>query len=446
MTDIDLPIKNFLKQQAIFDTDVKYAIVAKGRRFGLTKGAANDFIHCALEKKFSKGLWVDTVNSNIDKYIERYFIPHLNKLPRQMWEWRKQAKMLLMNGAYIDFRSAEHPETMEGFGYDKAFLNEAGIILKNEYLWDNAIRPMFWDFPNVKVVIGGTPKGKGKFWELYQQGLNQERPNYRALHYTSFDSPFTAIHALIREDMSTMPERVIKQEIFAEFLEDTGVVFRSFLEIMDAEPKKPMQGHRYVIGVDLAKVEDFTVLAVYDTTTNRQVYQARFNEIDWGMQKARIAETARHYNDGASPASVVIDATGLGDPIVDDLARMGIPVDPIKFTNDQKRQLIEKLVNWIELGRIHMLNIEETRLELANFTYDISETTDRVRYEAPAGFHDDIVIAHALAVWRLFEKAKEVMAKPKSLIRLSYEKKFKNYEANIEGEIVQDQWAEWGAY
>lgn len=444
--EINLPIKNFPKQQSIFDEPSKYKIAVKGRRFGLTKGAANDFIKCALERSFSKGLWVDTVNSNIDKYIERYFLPHLNKLPREMWEWRKQAKMLTINGAYIDFRSAEHPETMEGFGYDKAFLNEAGIILKDDYLWDNAIRPMFWDYPTIKVVIGGTPKGGGgKFEELAERGKDSNQTNYKTFHFTSFDSPFEHIHKAIQEDMKTMPERVVKQEIFAEFLEDSGIVFRNFMDIMDALPQKPQTGHRYVMGVDLAKVEDFTVLVVYDAINNKQVYQARFNKLDWGMQKARIAETARHFTDGISPAQVVIDATGLGDPVVDDLGRMGIPVDPIKFTNDQKRQLIERLSNWIELGRIHMINIPETISELKNFTYDISDVTDRVRYGAPVGFHDDIVIAHALAVWRLNILTKEVTDKPKTLIRMSYEKQLKRQTQETEEGIVQDDWNEWGA-
>ena len=446
---IELPIKNFPKQQEIFDSKSRYTIVAKGRRFGLTKGSANDFIRCALEGTFTKGLWVDTVNTNIDKYIERYFIPHLNKLPRNIWTWRKQAKMIVINGAYIDFRSADTPETMEGFGYDKAFLNEAGIILKDEYLWNNAIMPMFWDYPQAKVVIGGTPKGKGKFFELYQRGLDQDQKNYKSFHFTSFDSPFDHIHKAIREDMSSMPDRVVEQEIYAKFLEDTGVVFRNYMDVMDAIPSKPQVGHRYIMGVDLAKVEDFTVIAVYDTFNNRQVYQARFNKIDWGMQKARIAETAKHFNDGLSPranaASVVIDATGLGDPIVDDLARMGLPVDPIKFTNDQKRQMIEKFVNWIELKRVHMLPIQETKVELSNFTYDISEATDRVRYEAPVGFHDDIVIAHALAVWRLNIKEKQLQVIPKTRIRLSYEKQLKEkYDEGIE--IPTGEFSEWGAY
>mgnify|MGYP001570439895 CR=1 FL=1 len=380
----------------------------------------------ALAGTFKKGLWVDVVNGNIDKYIERYFIPHLNKLPKTVWEWRKQAKMLIINKAYIDFRSADTPETMEGFGYDKAFLNEAGIILKNEYLWDNAIRPMFWDYP-CQVVIGGTPKGKGKLFELAERGKDPSQTLYEFFTFTSFDNPYLNLKA-IREDMASMPERVIQQEIYAQFLEDTGVVFRNFLEVMDSEPTKPYQDHRYIMGVDLAKVEDFTVLAVYDAISNRQVYQARFNKIDWGMQKARIAQTAKHFNN----ATIVIDATGIGEPIVDDLSRMELAVDPIKFTNDQKRQLIEKLANWIELKRLHMLNIPETVRELSNFTYDISENTGRIMYNAPIGFNDDIVIAHALAVWRLNIKTKEVYEKPKNRTQQAYEQAKKEYEQNQE--------------
>ena len=363
-----------------------------------------------------------------------------------MWDWRKQAKELHINGAYIDFRSDEHPETLEGFGYDKAFLNEAGIILKKEYIWTNAIQPMFWDYPNVKAVIGGTPKGgRSLFERLANFGKDPAQKSYQTFHFTSFDSPFDHIHDAITEDMKTMPERVIQQEIYAKFLEDTGVVFRTFLEIMDAKPSAPVKGHRYVIGVDLAKVEDFTVLAIYDATNNRQVYQARFNKIDWGMQKSRIAETAKHYSSEGSPAAVVVDATGLGDPIVEDLGRMGIPIDPIKFTNDMKRQLIEKLSNWIELKRLHMLNIEETKNELANFTYDISEVTDRIRYNAPIGFHDDIVIAHALAVWRLILKEKEETVESKTLIQEHYEKAKKEQQGEdvtIDGYPEDiDEWA-----
>lgn len=433
---IELPIKNFPSQQAIFDSPKRFKIVVKGRRFGLTKGATNDFVRQALEEKFEKGLWVDVINGNIEKYIERYFLPVLRKLPRGLWRWRQQQKVLEINKAYIDFRSADRPENMEGFGYDKSFLNEAGIILKDEYLWDNAIRPMFWDFPG-RHVIGGTPKGKGgKFYGLYQLGLNPNNPFYQSFHFSSFDSPFKQIHDLINEDIAAMPDRVIQQEIYANFLEDTGVVFRGFMEIMDAEPKEPYRDHLYVIGCDLAKVQDFTVVAVYDMARNSQVYQARWNKLDWGMTKARIAQTSKYFNG----ARVMIDATGLGDPIVDDLARMNTPVEPIKFTNEMKRQLIEKLATWIETKKIHMINIPETVSELSNFTYDISEQTGRIRYEAPVGFNDDIVIAHALAVWGLVPQMASESDKEPTAIKREFQKRLMKqmYQYSEDAE-----WREW---
>jgi hypothetical protein len=145
--NIQLPIKNFPAQQKIFECPARYVIVPKGRRFGATNGAANNYISMAIRRKFQKGLWVDTVNSNIERYVERYFIPKLKVLSPEgvSWHWRKQQKILTILDSYIDFRSVDQPENIEGFGYDQAFLNEAGIILKNPYLWNHAIRPMLWD-------------------------------------------------------------------------------------------------------------------------------------------------------------------------------------------------------------------------------------------------------------------------------------------------------------
>ena len=431
---IDLEVRNFPDQQSIFDDPAKFKIAVKGRRFGLTKGAANDFMRCALERSFNKGLWVDTVNSNIERYVERYFISKLSKLPQSMWSWRKQQKILTILDSFIDFRSIDTPENLEGFGYDKAFLNEAGIILKSEYLWNNAIKPMFWDYPNVKVVIGGTPKGKGLFYELSERGKDPTQPNYKTFHFTSFDSPFEHIHQAIKEDMASMPEMVIKQEIYAEFLDDNGTVFRGIDAIATASPLKPQDGHNYVIGIDLAKVQDWTVLAIFDRATNHQVYQDRFNKLEWPYQKAKIIQTAKHYNN----ALCVIDATGIGDPIADDLSRAGLAVKPVKLTNESKKEIIEKLSIWVEQGIMRILNIPDSIREYKNFTYDVS-SSGRIRYEAPAGFNDDIIIAHGLAISELNPINKIVVEKPKTLIQIGYEKAKRDYTNAQDGYL--DEWS-----
>ena len=349
----------------------------------------------AMERKFKKGIWVDTVNANIERYVDRYFIPALMKLPSDMWSWQKQQKILHINNSYIDFRSAEHPENIEGFAYDYAFLNEAGIILRDEYLWNNAIRPMLWDY-KAHTVIAGTPKGQGVFHELYQRGLDKDQPEFTSFKFSTFDNPYLPTEDIMKE-IQSMPQRVVQQEIYADFLDDTGVVFRGVKVIATLDPinTPPVRfDHIYVIGADVAKLVDYTVIVVYDRTDNNQVFQMRFNNLEWPVIRARLIETSRKYNN----ALIYLDSTGVGEPLYDDLSRFHIPVEPIHLTNELKKEMIEKLSAFIELRNIHMLNLDETINELTQFTYEIS-SHGRIIYNAPVGFHDDIVISHALAVY-----------------------------------------------
>lgn len=419
-TVIELPIANFEAQDKIFKSKAKYKIVAKGRRFGFTRGAANNFIEEALEGKFKKGLWVDVINTNIDRYIERYFMPHLQKLPSHMWAWRKQDKIVEINGSYIDFRSADKPESIEGFGYDKVLLNEAGIILKNEYLWNNAIKPMLWDYDS-PAVIGGTPKvGSRLFRELFALG-ESPNANYESFRFSSFDNPYINTDR-IKEDMANMTDAAIKQEIYGQFIDDQGVVFRGVKEIASASPQKPIEGKHYIIGCDLAKVQDYTVVVVYDRETNEQVFQDRWQSLEWPYQKQKIGTIAKHYNN----ALVYIDATGIGDPVSDDLIRSGISVEPIKISNQSKKELIEKLAVFIETRKIRIINIPETIKEFNDFSYDISEKGN-LFYSAPPGLHDDIVIAHALAIHGLSALDSYKIGVPFSRIQIAYKQAQREY-------------------
>ena len=51
-----------------------------------------------------------------------------------------------------------------------------------------------------------------------------------------------------------------------------------------------------------------------------------------------------------------------------------------------------------------MPNIVTVKNELSAFTYTLTKT-GKISYNAPAGFHDDIVIAIALANWYRVENA-----------------------------------------
>lgn len=214
----------------------KFTVVTKGRRGGLTKGAANAFIEYGLSEDFHflppgplMFLWGDTIAANIDKYVERYFLPELRKLPRTLWKWKQQERLMRVGRATIDFRSADRPENWEGFGYHFIFLNEAGIILEDDYLYKNAVLPMLVDFPTAKIIVAGVPKGKRTkegehiFYTLYKKAIAGD-PNYRQLHFTGYNNPFIARDEiqLIRD---VMDDETAKQEVDGEFIDLTDKKF-----------------------------------------------------------------------------------------------------------------------------------------------------------------------------------------------------------------------------
>ncbi len=393
---IDIPIAYHPGQDEIFfKSNSKKKIVVKGRRFGLTRGVANYFIEAMLDG-ISPLLWVDTINSNIDRYMERYFYPVLKHLPSSQWQWRQQKKELTIFNSQLDMRSADQPERIEGFAYKKIFLNEAGIILRNEYLWHNAISPMMLDF-NPEVIIGGTPKGKGLFHQLAVKAQDKTEKGWQYFHFTSYDNPFL-IKADIDELANDMPEMVRKQEILAEFLEDTSTVFRNLLANATTSFAEPIVNTRYFLGVDLARLQDFTVLNVMDEN-GKQVYMDRFNEIDWKVQRERIKYISQKYYN----AQIWVDATGVGDPIYEDLVAMGLDVQPYKFTNESKKQLIQSLMLSLEQEKIKIFRKDDEQgavqfNEMVIFEYEMT-ATGLIRYQAPEGYHDDCVIGLALANW-----------------------------------------------
>ena len=251
MQHIKIPLHK--KQREIFSllNKHKYVVFAKGRRFGFTHGAILYVIASILGGKYKKVLWGDTIHANITRYIKRYALPLLNKLPTESWKWNKNENVIefYLNSdiAYIDFRSADRPENWEGFGYDLIVLNEAGIILKNRYLWENAVQPMMLDNKHSKALIGGAPKGKNLFYELFRKGETDKSGRWIAKRYTSYDNPLLDSQE-IKELENSLPPEAVEQEIYAKFI-DSGY----FVVVKHIPKKQPPQYYsKVIIGVDPA--------------------------------------------------------------------------------------------------------------------------------------------------------------------------------------------------
>lgn len=338
----------------------------------------------------------------------------------------------LKNGSIIQLKGADDPDALRGAGPVGIIFDEFAKVKLEAW---GVVEPILRANDGWAWFIG-TPKGKNHLFRAYLRGQEEESNEWKSWLLKASSSGIIKPEQL-EESRKSMSQALYNQEWECEFLEGEGAVFRGVREVADATAHKPLDGHNYVMGVDLAKVNDYTVLAVYDRNINAQVYQDRFNQIEWPFQKKRIKAVSDHYNH----ALCMLDATGLGDPIADDLSRAGVPIEPVKISEQSKKDIIEKLSIYIEQKRIRILNIEESLNEFDNYNYEIGET-GRIKYGAPQGFNDDIVIAHALAVWSLNPIYKEIYEKPKNKLQRWKERSRERYEEREFGELGPE-WREW---
>lgn len=353
----------------------RFRFFPKGRRLGATRGAAHACIEWMLDG--DPCLWGDTINPNIDRYVERYFLPVLveHEIPHV---WNGQKRMLKVGSGYTDFRSADRPENWEGFGYRHVFLNEAGIILDDEYLYTNAVLPMLLDYPDSELIAAGTPKlmqGMGRLFEQLVAKALRGEPGYHTRAFTTYDNPWLSsrdIRALAKE----IPAADRGQEIFGRFLQAGGQrVRREWLRqgrcALDCVT---------VMGVDLAisqkTTADWTTIVVLQRALDGKLYvrAAIRARLTFHQTQELIKEWASRWN----PRAIGVEAVQYQAAAVQELARTTslnvVPVIPDK----------DKITRFQPL---------ETRYEQGLIYHDpeLPQAFEDELLAFPQGDHDDYV-------------------------------------------------------
>lgn len=375
-------------QRTILDSSARFNVVACGRRFGKTTLGINRLIGPALG-----GHPVAWFAPNY-KYLTEAWRDFLRALGPVISRTNASERRLeLITGGVLEFWTLEDPDSGRSRKYKRVAIDEAAKARHLELAWNEAIRATLTDLEG-DADFYSTPKGRNFFWRAFTWG--QER---RDGQWACWRMPTTANPHIKPSEVEAarkqLPDRVFRQEYLAEFLEDAGGVFRSVSESVDRGRDKPEPARSvgsYCLGVDLARVEDFTVLSVLDNT-GRQVFFDRFNQITWERQIASITDVAKRYG-----AAVVVDSTGVGDPIFERLRNAGFDVQAYQFTNASKTRLIDDLAMGLERGRFRLMDIPEQTNELLAYQYELTPSRN-LRMGAPEGMHDDCVIALALAAW-----------------------------------------------
>jgi hypothetical protein len=293
--------------------------------------------------------------------------------------------LVLKNGSVITVRSAAREGIyIRGHKFDRVILDEADYL--SEEVVDAVVRMTLADVGG-QLVVASTPKTKhGIVYREMRRGLNGD-PGVYAQTGPTWENPHVD-HGYIRSLRDRMTEAAWQREVEGTYVDDSEAVFawdsiRSAYENSGwALPEEPMPGRRYVHGVDLAKHGDWTVHSVLDATRKpyRLVYWERYQRRPWPAVSARIREVHARY----SCSDTVIDATGVGDAVLDevrDVARGFV------FTYRSKVDLITNLQVALEKAEVVFPFVREVVDELQSYAWE------------DARLQTDCVMSLALAVW-----------------------------------------------
>ena len=296
------------------------------------------------------------------------------------------------NGSKIMFRHGKELDVLKNINVSWFMMEQAEEFDSDEQFQYLRGRIRKGNAPFRTGFVIGNVNGHNWIWKLWKSNPQQE---FMLREATSFDNADN-----LPEDTIADRKRMEKEAptYFRRFImndwesELDKAVFRNIELCIGGMPEEPKAGYDYIIGVDLAKSQDYTVLAVLCRQTKHLVAFQRFNQTSWYEQRLQISDLAKKYHN----ALVVIDSTGVGDPIAEDLQHGGVSVKPYLFTNTSKQALVEKLKVSIEQRLITFPDLPVLVEELRNFQTEVSKSGN-IKYSAPQGSHDDCVIALGLA-------------------------------------------------
>lgn len=365
---IELPTPH-INQRKILDSGKRFIVVMCGRRFG--KSELSQILGITEALKGGSVAYVTPTYGLAQVFFERLTktLPFKNNISK--------LKIYCPNEGSIEFFTGERLDNLRGRKFHLVIIDEAAFISDLEDGWSNSIRPTLTDYEG-RAVFLSTPRGKNFFYSLF---MKQGENDWQSFKFSTYDNPHINPRE-IDDARIQLPEVVFNQEYLADPAENSANPFgNAFIR----RCIKPLSAQTIVCyGIDLAKSVDFTVIIGLDKSGN-VAYFDRF-QLDWHNTKETIKRLP--------PAPIIVDSTGVGDPILEDLLREGVNIEGLKFTSQSKQQLMEGLASAIQQAKI---GFPEGVIvdELDVFEYQF--TANGVRYSAPSGFHDDCVVALALA-------------------------------------------------
>lgn len=368
-------------QKTILEANSRFIVVMCGRRFGKSELSQVKIITTAIEGKRVAYITptYKLAKTFFDKLIQK--IPFPNN--------RSELTIDFPNDGRVEFYTGERLDNLRGRKFHLVVIDEACYVNNLEHGWLNSIRPTLTDYSGDAWFLS-TPRGKDFFYSLFMKGKGDK--DWLSFKFSTYDNPHIN-PSEIDDAKEQLPFAVFAQEYLADPMENAANPFGIEHIRNCIRPLKNSVPAYY--GIDLAKSVDYTVIIGLDREGNC-CYFERYQK-DWKHTKEHILQLQKNV-------PTLIDSTGVGDAITEDLQRSFHKMEGYKYTSNSKQQLMEVLASYIHQQKVFFPDgIIVDELTIFEYQY----TSNGVKYNAPSGFHDDCVNALALAV-RCMDKHKNV--------------------------------------
>ncbi len=335
-------------------------------------------------------------------------IPVLKKLLAKKPVFTPFPRLEFANGTILQARGAANDIYLRGEEADLVVVDEAAYV-RDSTITD-VIEPMFtvtMSDPDAQIILISTPQGHNAFFDWFKRGQNTKQQDYRSFQFPTASNPYHDKKFLASQKQACGEHSIKwKTEYLAEFIDTAMSVFpmediRAAYEKWDGTETPPFSlspepGHKYMQGVDIAGPgKDYTVCAIFDYTDPKNIVLAhldRFRRAGWETTYSIIRRNYERYNH----CQTIIDTTGIGAPVLDELKDIGAQGYKIG-TNESKHDLIERAVRAFAKHIIRIPPDQDIVNEFRYFQATLTKT-GVVKMEAARG-HDDIVIAICLALY-----------------------------------------------
>lgn len=305
-------------------------------------------------------------------------------LPKALYRANEtELTIALPNGAVLWFKSGEKPDNLYGEDVYAGVIDEASRLREESWF---AVRSTLTATRGPVRIIGNV-KGRTNWFYKMARKAEAGEPGMAYAKLTAYDAVAGGVldAAEIEDAKRALPENVFRELYLAEPSDDEGNPFG--LKAIAACLAPLSEDPAVAVGVDLAKSYDWTVVLGLDKR-RRTCGLERWQGVPWD-------ETEKRIRGLVGRTKALVDSTGVGDPIVERLQKGRSNFAGFQFTAASKQKLMEGLAVAIQSGEVAFPD-GPVRAELDLFEYQYTRTG--VRYSAPPGYHDDCVMALALAV------------------------------------------------